>query len=191
MFTLLIGYILIGILFYIEYRYESPRASTMLQTSGDDQGTTTLLFGVWIMALVSGVLWSLVGLGDMDTTITVNWLLTWLGLAWIIGGIVMLRWAIHVNAFYLRPLATTDDQYLCTDGPYKVIRHPGYLAFYLAWVGFGLASGNWVALVMIVLVMGYAYIRRIQAEEQMMLEQFGVDYQQYASESFRILPFIY
>ncbi|CAO3588507.1 unnamed protein product [Absidia cylindrospora] len=99
--------------------------------------------------------------------------------------------AIYTNAFYIRPLATTDDQFLCTDGPYKVIRHPGYVAFYLAWLGLGLVSGNAICFFTIAIVLAYAYLRRIHAEEQMMLDHFGVDYQHYANESFRVLPFVY
>ncbi|KAI8328788.1 hypothetical protein BC941DRAFT_519128 [Chlamydoabsidia padenii] len=185
--TLLFAYLFVGLLFYVEYRYESSRVTTMLQTSGDDQGTTTLLLGTWIFSLAFGLLWPLlIGYGDMD-----NVLLSFIGLGWILGGIILLRWAMFANAFYIRPLATTDDQYLCTDGPYKVIRHPGYVAFYLAGLGFGLATASWVVFVTIALVMAYAYLRRIQAEEQMMLEQFSVDYQQYAGESSRVIPFIY
>jgi protein-S-isoprenylcysteine O-methyltransferase Ste14 len=33
--------------------------------------------------------------------------------------------------------------------------------------------------------MTYGYLLRIQAEEQMMLDRFGVDYQQYMNESYR------
>ncbi|SAL97578.1 hypothetical protein [Absidia glauca] len=184
--TLLLGYLLMGLLFYVEYRYESSRTTTMLQTSGDDQGTTTLLMGAWCFVFASGVLWPLIGWGDMAWTV-----LPWIGLGWILGGIVLLRWALVANAFYIRPMAITDDQFLCTDGPYKVIRHPGYVAFYLAGLGFALASGNAVVLISVAIVLAYSYLRRIHAEEQMMLTHFSVDYQQYASESFRVLPFVY
>ncbi|CAO3628125.1 unnamed protein product [Cunninghamella blakesleeana] len=190
MITLLLAYLLLGLLFYIEYRYESSRATTMLQTSGDDQGTTTLLVGMWSIALLSGLIWPLVGLGNMEDNLT-TLIFRWIGVGWVLGGIILLRWAIHVNSFYLRPMATTDNQYICTDGPYKVIRHPGYLAFIIAWIGFSLATGNWIVCITISLMALYAYIRRINAEEQMLLDHFSVDYQQYMNESFRIIPFVF
>jgi protein-S-isoprenylcysteine O-methyltransferase Ste14 len=175
----LLSYLLIAILFYLEYRYESSRTTTTLQTSADDRGTTRLLLIMWFLSLVISPLWMLF------TTATMPFISGWVGLTLIICGLLLLRWTTYVNPFYLRTMATTDDHFICTDGPYKTIRHPGYLAFLLAWIGFGLMTDNWVSLLMVILLMTYAYLLRIQAEEQMMLDRFGVDYQQYMNESYR------
>ncbi|KAG2230856.1 hypothetical protein INT48_009237 [Thamnidium elegans] len=173
------NYILLAVLFYLEYRYESSRTATTLQTSADDRGTTRLLLIMWFMSLIIAPFWILF----MATTMSV--VAGWVGLVFIVGGISLLRWTTFVNPFYLRTMATTDDHYICTDGPYKAIRHPGYLAFLLAWVGFGLVTSNWISFFMITVLMTWAYILRIQAEEQMMLDRFGVDYQQYMNETYR------
>ncbi|KAG0165300.1 hypothetical protein DFQ28_009002 [Apophysomyces sp. BC1034] len=178
MLTLLFGYILIATLFFVEVRYESSRTTTALQTAADDRGTTRLLILTSLAAFLSP-LWILLDIGSAP-----EWI-GFIGLAWIVGGIVLLRWTTSVNPFYLRAMATTDDHYICTDGPYKVVRHPGYVAFLLAWFGFGLATANWMALLTVAILSLYAYVRRIQAEEQMMLDRFGVDYQQYVGETFR------
>ncbi|GAA5812396.1 hypothetical protein MFLAVUS_005848 [Mucor flavus] len=179
MILFLFSYILLAVLFYLEYRYESSRTTTTLQTSADDRGTTRLLLIMWFMSLIIAPFWILF----MATTMSVA--AGWVGLAFIVGGISLLRWTTFVNPFYLRTMATTDDHYICTDGPYKTIRHPGYLAFLLAWIGFGLVTSNWISFFMITVLMTWAYILRIQAEEQMMLDRFGVDYQQYMNESYR------
>lgn len=173
------SYFLIAVLFYLEYKYESERTTTTLQTSADDRGTTKLLFVMWFLSLVISPLWVLFFIATMPIA------LSWVGLLLIIAGIVLLRWTTFVNPFYLRTMATTDDHFICTDGPYKTIRHPGYLAFLLAWFGFGLVTNNWFSFLMVSILMTYAYLLRIQAEEQMMLDRFGVDYQQYMNESYR------
>ncbi|KAI8071269.1 hypothetical protein BC940DRAFT_331083 [Gongronella butleri] len=193
MWPFLFAYVLLALLYYVEYRYESARTNTMLQTAGNDEGTTSLLLMAAAIAAVGGVLLVAIGLGGSfsDDAWTFGHVMTWVALGWILGGMILLRWAIYCNAFYIRAMATTDDQYLCTDGPYKVLRHPGYLAFLLAWWGFAVASGNWLLLILIFIGMTYVYVRRVQAEEQMMLERFGVDYQQYMNESFRLIPFIF
>ncbi|KAI9254732.1 hypothetical protein EDC94DRAFT_696703 [Helicostylum pulchrum] len=185
MILFLFSYILLAVLFYLEYRYESSRTTTTLQTSADDRGTTRLLLIMWFMSLIIAPFWILF----MATTMSVA--AGWVGLVFIVGGISLLRWTTFVNPFYLRTMATTDDHYICTDGPYKTIRHPGYLAFLLAWIGFGLVTSNWISFFMITILMTWAYILRIQAEEQMMLDRFGVDYQQYMNESYRLLPWIF
>ncbi|KAG2218948.1 hypothetical protein INT45_004640 [Circinella minor] len=187
MLTLLLAYILLGILFYVEHRYESsPRTTASVHETGDDQGTSRLLLMVWILCgFVSPLVWLSINVGAGP-----GWI-GWIGLGWIIGGIVLLRWSIFVNTFYIRAMATNDDQYICTEGPYKVVRHPGYAAFIVGWLGFGLATCNWWAFLTTLVLTVYAYVKRILAEEQMMLDKFSVDYQQYVNESSRLIPFVF
>ncbi|OAD77131.1 hypothetical protein PHYBLDRAFT_142644 [Phycomyces blakesleeanus NRRL 1555(-)] len=179
MLSILLGYVLVASLVLVEHRYESPRTTTGLQLSGDDRGSTHLLWLTWLVVLAIAPLLCLITLASAP-----QWI-GWMGLCWIVSGIGLLRWAMHVNPFYLRAVATTDDQYICIDGPYKVIRHPGYMAFLLAWVGFGLAISNWFSFGVVLIVAVYSCVRRIQAEEQMMMDVFGVDYQQYADETYK------
>lgn len=55
----------------------------------------------------------------------------------------------------------------------------------LIWVGFGLAATNWFVLIFVTGLVTYALIRRIQVEEEVLFERFGVDYQAYADETAR------
>jgi len=58
------------------------------------------------------------------------------------------------------------------------------------WLGAGLALRNWIALVLMVGFLGWAYRRRINAEEEMLLTNIGKEYREY-SRTWRIIPFIY
>ena len=42
-------------------------------------------------------------------------------------------------------------------GPYRLIRHPGYLGTLLFWIGLPLALANWIALLLVMLLMVVAY----------------------------------
>ncbi|KAI7901907.1 uncharacterized protein BX663DRAFT_456197 [Cokeromyces recurvatus] len=185
------SYILIILLFYLEHRYESLRTTTTLQLSGDDRGTTRLLFIMSILSLVIIAPLSTFLFNSSSDSSSNSVAMSWIGFVFMLISIILLRWTTFVNPFYLRTMATTDDHFICTDGPYRMIRHPGYLAFLLAWIGFGLLTIHWISFIIISLIMTYAYLRRIQAEEQMMLDRFGVDYQHYMNESYRLLPFVY
>ena len=44
-------------------------------------------------------------------------------LNWIIG-----IWAMIVNKNFTMTVSLDKEQYLCTKGPYKIVRHPGYTA---------------------------------------------------------------
>ncbi|KAI9487132.1 MAG: hypothetical protein EXX96DRAFT_551935 [Benjaminiella poitrasii] len=180
------SYILIIVLFYVEYHYESLRTTTTLQLSADDRGSTRLLFLMSFLSLAIIAPLSLLLLTGNTTAV-----MSWIGLVFMLAGIALLRWTTFVNPFYLRTMSTTDDHFICTDGPYRTLRHPGYLAFLLAWIGFGLLTNHWLSFIAISFIMFYAYLRRIQAEEQMMLDRFGVDYQQYMNESYRLLPYLF
>ncbi|CEG79379.1 hypothetical protein RMATCC62417_13857 [Rhizopus microsporus] len=184
--VLVLAYAILASLFYVEYHYKS-RTTTTLQTAGDDRGTTRLLLLSYLIAITT----PLVCLLLLDTTTAMSDYVKWTGLGIMLSAIFFLRWATTVNPFYLPSLSTTDDQFICTDGPYKLIRHPGYCAFIVAWFGFGLTTGSWIAFFIIFLLLSFVYLLRIQAEEQMMLDRFGVDYQQYMNETYRIIPYVY
>jgi protein-S-isoprenylcysteine O-methyltransferase Ste14 len=61
----------------------------------------------------------------------------------------------------------------------------------LIWIGFGLASTNWFVLIFVGGLVTYAIIRRIQVEEEVLFERFGVDYQAYADETARYVLFFF
>ena len=91
-------------------------------------------------------------------------------------------------AAYSRTLRTEDAQLVVADGPYRLIRHPGYLGTLLTRLGLGLASRSAPATAGIAVLMGRAYRRRIQAEEQLL----GRDlpgYREYTKRTKRLIPF--
>ncbi|OZJ06796.1 hypothetical protein BZG36_00167 [Bifiguratus adelaidae] len=115
----------------------------------------------------------------------------WFGLGWMLGGMAIGFWAKRVNRFFLGDNQGAEEQFICTDGPYKVIRHPIFLGQLLFWFGFGLSSCNWFVFLIISVVMLLTYHRRILFEEELMFSRLGADYQAYVDETARILPFIY
>jgi protein-S-isoprenylcysteine O-methyltransferase Ste14 len=72
-----------------------------------------------------------------------------LGYALLVGGIAVTAWAQAVNPFF-EPgvrIQTERDQRPITNGPYRIIRHPGYAAAIAIFAGLALAFGSWWALV--------------------------------------------
>lgn len=114
------------------------------------------------------------------------------GLALMVAGVGLRVWAMRVlGEYYTRTLRTAQQQNLVDRGPYRVIRHPGYLGVLMLWVGAGLATANWMATLLIALVMFVAYHYRIQSEEQMLAATFGEQYRQYAGRTRRLIPFVF
>jgi protein-S-isoprenylcysteine O-methyltransferase Ste14 len=111
-----------------------------------------------------------------------------LGLA-MLAGVALRYWSMLVlGEFFTRTLAVLPGQSIVSAGPYRVIRHPGYLAqIVVVTAGCALASLNvWlVALTGPLLFAAYAY--RIRAEERMLGSQFGEAYQDYRSRTWRLI----
>ena len=107
-------------------------------------------------------------------------------------GISLRVWANQtLGASYTRKLRTVQGQRVVSDGPYRVLRHPGYAGVLLMWFAAGVGLRNWIALILIAFPLGWAYRRRMIAEEEMLLTNIGEPYRRYARRTWRIIPFIY
>jgi protein-S-isoprenylcysteine O-methyltransferase len=50
-------------------------------------------------------------------------------------------WAVRTSGrFDTRTLRSASDQSVTDSGPYRLVRHPGYLGALLLWIGFGLTG---------------------------------------------------
>jgi protein-S-isoprenylcysteine O-methyltransferase Ste14 len=124
--------------------------------------------------------------------IVVNALIGWIGLAIAILGISVRLWANRtLGASYMRTLAVAENQSIVQKGPYRVIRHPGYLGSILMWVGAGLATTNWIAVAVTVSVMIAAYYYRILAEENLLKAAAGKEYSEYKGHTWKPIPFLF
>ena len=118
--------------------------------------------------------------------------LGWVGVAGMILGIGLRFWANQtLGAAYTRTLKILPGQAVISRGPYGVLRHPGYAGVLLMWLGAGLALENWIALVTIAFVFAWAYRRRMNAEEAMLLARLGDAYREYRRHTWRVVPFVY
>jgi protein-S-isoprenylcysteine O-methyltransferase Ste14 len=115
--------------------------------------------------------------------------LSWLGVV-IFAGAAVLLWATHqaMGRNWTPTLGFREDHALITEGVFRYIRHPMYAAHLLWALAQPLILTNWIA--------GFSFLipqiaqlwLRIGAEEEMMLEQFGDDYQAYMMKTGRLLP---
>jgi protein-S-isoprenylcysteine O-methyltransferase Ste14 len=140
-----------------------------------DRGTTIVVTGGLVLALVA-----------LNTAVLPNYPLPatarWAGVFLAITGLVLRGWTIAVRG---------DATGLLQEGPYRVIRYPGYLAVGLTWIGATVASGNLAAALTVALAIGFAGILRIPMDEALALREHGAAFAAYAQRSWRLIPFIY
>ena len=113
-----------------------------------------------------------------------------IGVAIFCCGVAVRWWAIRtLGEYFTFSVMTSRDQPIVTTGPYRYVRHPGYTGGTVSRFGLGLALGNWLSLVVVVLVPLIGTIYRIRVEEAALLESLGDDYQAYADAHKRLIPF--
>ena len=82
-------------------------------------------------------------------------------------------------------------QKLVSDGIYRHVRHPMYSGFWLWAAAQALLFPNWVVAGVGILSVAFLYFRRIDREEQMMIETFGDRYLDYCSRTSRLIPWVH
>jgi protein-S-isoprenylcysteine O-methyltransferase Ste14 len=112
------------------------------------------------------------------------------GAALTLMGAIVVAWALLVFRSW-RLLARIDTGHqLCTEGPFRLVRHPIYLSVDLLALGSVLWIPRPVVLLGALLVV-VAGDLRARAEEKVLAETFGEEYRRYASTVKRYLPGVY
>jgi protein-S-isoprenylcysteine O-methyltransferase Ste14 len=114
------------------------------------------------------------------------------GIILMLGGIALRQYSIAVlGKFFTFDVAVHDGHTVVDIGPYRYVRHPSYSGALLTLLGFGLALGNWAGLAAALICMAVAYTYRISVEEGALTAALGETYKQYASRTWRLIPFVF
>ena len=81
-----------------------------------------------------------------------------------------------------------EEHKLVTTGPYSRIRHPMYTYFYIMVIATAAISANLVVGLVGITVWTIFYFIRVGDEENLLLEQFGEEYEEYMKRTGRLLP---
>jgi protein-S-isoprenylcysteine O-methyltransferase Ste14 len=116
--------------------------------------------------------------------------LAWTGIALAVAGLVLRVWAVlTLRHRYTRTLLIDDGHLIERGGPYRFVRHPGYLGSLLCINGFALASTSLFVVVTSLAAISAAYAYRIHIEDRMLVAHFGAAYEQYRREVAAVIPF--
>jgi protein-S-isoprenylcysteine O-methyltransferase Ste14 len=111
----------------------------------------------------------------------------------MLAGVALRYWSmLTLGERFTRTLTVLPDHAVVTRGPYRWIRHPGYLAQILVLTaGAALLSlDRWLPLLVAAVLFG-AYAQRIRAEESMLAARLGAEYASYRARTWRLIPFVY
>ena len=97
-------------------------------------------------------------------------------------GFALRVWAIAALGGSFRTTVEVEpNQAVISAGPYRWVRHPAYTGLLLIAVGFGVVCGAWLSLVLCVVLLVPALVRRIHVEEAELDHVLGEAYRSYRS----------
>jgi protein-S-isoprenylcysteine O-methyltransferase len=182
--TTVLAVVLLACWAFLEVGLRRGDAARSWDTSIDDRGTTRLIVGTYVVLGLVTTFYHRFAVVHADTVIA------WVGIFFSASGLALRTWAMqHLGRYYSRTLRVQDEQHIIDDGPYRIVRHPGYLGSILVWVGAELAI-NAVLAVITAIALVVVYSRRIDAEEAM-LSAWNPRYQDYQRHSRRLIPGIW
>ena len=107
------------------------------------------------------------------------------------AGIIRIWSRSALHEFFTLQILIQKKHKLIRQGPYNLIRHPGYLALLLFLIGLGISFSSKFGLGLIVLLFIPALIFRISKEEELMTAKFGKDYIYYINSTKKLIPYFY
>ncbi len=119
---------------------------------------------------------------------------TWhlIGALLLAGGLALFSWAMFTNAFFstVARIQAERGHTVCSSGPYRIVRHPGYAGAILQTIGIPILLGSWWALIPGVLGAA-AMVARTLYEDRMLKNEL-VGYSDYAKRvRYRLIPGIW
>jgi protein-S-isoprenylcysteine O-methyltransferase len=157
-----------------------------LRPTAADRGTTVAIVAAYALAVLA------VSATGLLPRIALGATVAWIGVGVGTLGFMLRVWAMRVlGRFYTRTLLTTADQKVVTSGPYRYVRHPGYLGALAVWLGASASSGNLLVVIAVAVLLLFAYAYRIRVEERMLMDALGEPYAEYRRRSWRLLPLVF
>lgn len=115
----------------------------------------------------------------------------WLGVAlYVAGGVLRLIPTFALGERFSGLAAIQPGHRLKTDGVYTIVRNPSYLGLLVLSLGWGLAFRSLVGVAIAALFLIPLHAR-MNAEERLLAEQFGAEYDAYRKRTWRLIPWVY
>ena len=176
----------------VEIAIRAPISKKRQQEKMSEQRVTTqertLLGFLFLSMFLFPVVYTATNWLDFANYTLPTWA-AWLGVL-LLAGALFVFWRAHADLGlnWSPSLEIREKHELITRGIYGVIRHPMYASQWLWVIAQPLLLQNWIAGFANLLVFIPFYLLRVRAEEKMMLDSFGTQYQEYMLKTGGVLP---
>ena len=182
-----------GIVLWVIIRWPYRRKARRIETITDNRSQKeTLLLGLTVVGLVIIPALQLITGVFSFANIAFSPFAASLGLVSMVAFLILFHLSHkHLAKNWSVSLEIRKDHELVDTGIYSKIRHPMYTSFWLWGIAQFLLIPNWVAGLSGLISVALLYYSRVEAEEEMMRQQFGAAYDAYCERTYRLLPKIF
>jgi protein-S-isoprenylcysteine O-methyltransferase Ste14 len=124
---------------------------------------------------------------------SVSWsTLTTFALILMASGLAIRTWAVFtLGRYFTWHICTQENQTIIKTGPYAFVRHPGYFGAYLTYASTALFLKAWFSFIVSLIVLLFAFLRRIHYEENKLKHDLGSQYDSYRKSVKGFIPGIW
>jgi protein-S-isoprenylcysteine O-methyltransferase Ste14 len=161
----------------------AERGETKENTKGWDKALTGAITGLTLLILVVAGLDVRFGWSSVPLAVSVA------GLLVVVAGNAVVSWGMSANRYFARVVRIQDDrgQQVCSSGPYRYVRHPGYVGMIVYSIAMAIGLGSWWAVIPALLVAVAFVVRAAMEDRTLQTELPG--YSEYAARvRYRLVP---
>ncbi|MBW2973040.1 isoprenylcysteine carboxylmethyltransferase family protein [Candidatus Woesearchaeota archaeon] len=145
----------------------------------------------WIMFIINIICLGIIIGSFIKLRPATTWY-NYIGVAMIfIGGLIRIYARKALDRFFSFEVVIQKGHKLVTTGVYKIVRHPMYLSMTLILFGLAIALSSIYGVIALVLLYLPAMLYRINAEEELLIKEFGREYLAYMERTKKIIPKVY
>ena len=124
---------------------------------------------------------------------SISWgTLTTFALVLMVSGLVIRTWAVFtLGRYFTWHISTQENQKIIKTGPYAFVRHPGYFGAFLTYASTALFLKAWFSFILSLIILLFAFLRRIHHEEKELKLNLGSQYDSYCNSVKRFIPGIW
>jgi protein-S-isoprenylcysteine O-methyltransferase len=144
---------------------------------------------------LSAIWWPALGMAATAATLNkyggvrMGGLVNTAGFLMCVAGLVLRYWSRRtLGRFFTIGVVAQKDHTVVREGPYRFVRHPAYLGLTLFYVGFPLAIGHWLGLVILSVPALIIFVPLALVEDDRLTELLGAAYRDYRSQVARWIP---
>lgn len=151
-----------------------------------DEGSLVSLNVTVYLCSILGVILGFLGIGYIPG---LSHVVPWIGLLFIVVGIVI-RWIaiLTLRKYFTVNVVIRNDHRIIKSGIYRFIRHPSYAGSLVSFLGLGLVFVNGLSVLVIIVPVTIAFLKRIKIEEYALKNAFGEEYIAYRKSTGMLFP---